>query len=63
MIMNDEQLEEVYQNDEALSALKERWFKLAKVENYPKNKQITKKLDDLEKTIESRKKELLDENT
>jgi hypothetical protein len=55
----NEQQEAMIANDEVLSALKERWFKLAKTENYPKTKEITKKLDDLEKTINSRKKELL----
>lgn len=57
-ILNDEQLEAKFKDDETLSALKERWFKLAKEENYPKTKEITKKLDDLEKSINNRKEEL-----
>lgn len=58
--MNDEQKEAVYANDETLSALKERWFKLAKNEVFGKTNDITKKLDDLEKSINNRKKELTD---
>jgi hypothetical protein len=61
MDMNEEQKEALFANDEILSALKERWFKLAKQEKYPKTKDITKKLDDLEKSISNRKKELLHE--
>lgn len=59
--MNDEQKEALFADDEILSALKERWFKLAKEEKYPKTKEITKKLDDLEKSIDNRKEELLNE--
>ena len=54
-----EQQEAIIENDEALSALKERWFKLAKREDFGKTKDITKKLDDLETSINSRKEELL----
>ena len=54
-----EQQEAIIENDETLSALKERWFKLAKLENMGKTKEITKKLDDLEKSINARKEELL----
>ena len=60
--MNDEQKEAIWADDETLSALKERWFKLAKEENFPKTKEITKKLDDLEKSISNRKEELLKQN-
>jgi hypothetical protein len=54
-----EQQEAIIANDETLSALKERWFKLAKLENMGVTKEITKKLDDLEKSINTRKEELL----
>ena len=54
-----EQQEAIIANDETLSALKERWFKLAKQEDMSKTKEITKKLDDLEKSINARKDELL----
>jgi len=60
-IMNEEQIEALFANDEILSALKERWFKLAKLENFPKTKDITKKLDDLGNSIANRKKELTNE--
>jgi len=56
-----EQEEAIVANDETLSALKERYFKLAKQEDYPKTKEITKRLDDLEKSIYARKEELLKE--
>ena len=59
--MNEEQHEALCSNDEILSALKERWFKLAKLENFPKTKETTKKLDDLEKSINNRKEELLND--
>ena len=54
-----EQEEAIMANDETLSALKERYFKLAKQEDMGKTKEITKKLDDLEKSINTRKEELL----
>ena len=57
--MNVEQNEAILEDDETLSALKERWFKLAKQENFPKTKDISKKLDDLEKSINTRKEEIL----
>lgn len=57
--MNVEQNEAILEDDETLSALKERWFKLAKQENFPKTKDISKKLDDLEKSINARKEEIL----
>lgn len=58
-IMNEEQKEAIFNNDEVLSALKERWFRLAKQEKFPKTPDITKKLDELEKTIQNRKEELV----
>jgi hypothetical protein len=57
-IMNEEHLEAIIKDDEVLSTLKERWFKLAAIEDYPNNKKTTKKLDDLEKAINDRKEEL-----
>ncbi len=57
--MNKEQEEAIYADDEILSALKERYFKLAKGERYPETPNLTKKLDDLEKSINARKEELL----
>jgi len=56
--MNKEQEEAIFRDDEILSALKERYFKLAKQEQYPHTKSITKKLDDLETSIAARKLEL-----
>lgn len=56
--INIEQTEAIIKDDEVLSALKSRWFKLAKKENYPNDKNTTKKLDDLEKAINDRKEEL-----
>lgn len=54
-----EKQEAIIANDEILSALKERWFKLAKQEDIGKTKEITKKLDELEESINGRKEELL----
>jgi hypothetical protein len=50
------------EQDETLVALKERWFKLAKQEVYPKTPQITNTLDKLEVAITKRKEEILNEN-
>lgn len=50
-----------YEQDEALIALKERYFKLLKTEEYPKTPQITATLDKLEKAINKRKEEIVNE--
>jgi len=55
--------EVIFQTDTILVALKERYFRLYKREMSTGAKNITKLLDDLEVTIEKRKKELVDGNT
>jgi hypothetical protein len=52
----------IWDQDEVLIALKERWFKLAKKEKINKTPQITDILDKLEAAISKRKEEL-DANT
>jgi len=51
--------EDLYEQDETLIALKERYFKLLRQENYPKTKQLTNTLDKLEVAINSRKLEIV----
>lgn len=50
---------EILDSDETLIQLKQKYFKLAKLENYPKSKNITAQLDKLEEQINNRKNELL----
>ncbi len=47
------------EKDEVYSSLKERYFKLLKKENMPHTKEITSRLDNLEKAINQRKVEVL----
>lgn len=48
--------------DEVLTSLKGRYFKLLVKENLGHTKEITKRLDNLEKAINKRKEELLIKN-
>jgi len=57
--MSDEDIQEVMNKDETLIALKKRYFRILKQEDYPHTKEITSKLDELEKVINLRKQELL----
>lgn len=47
------------EQDEVYSSLKERYFKLLKKEVIPHTKEITSRLDNLEKAIRQRKQEIL----
>lgn len=49
----------IWEQDNILIALKERYFKLYAKENFPKTKDLTKILDDLEMEINKRKLELV----
>lgn len=53
----------LWEQDEILIALKERYFKLIVRENMGKTPQITASLDKLEKTINARKEEIVNENS
>jgi len=53
----------IFENDEILISLKERYFKIIKGEEYPKTPQITKTLDILEQTILKRKDEIINEHS
>ena len=55
--------QEIFDNDEALIALKKRYFRIYKQEDYPHTKEITSKLDELEKVIHLRIQEIIKENT
>lgn len=49
----------LFEQDETLIALKERYFKLIPQEDYPKTKQLTDTLDKLEAVINLRKMEII----
>jgi len=53
----------IWEQDEILISLKERYFKLIKQENIGKTPGVTATLDKLEATIEQRKEELINEST
>lgn len=53
----------IFENDEILISLKERYFKLIKSEDIGKTPQITKTLDTIEQTILKRKEELINEHS
>lgn len=61
--MSDNNTQEITitSKDETLIALKERYFRIYRQEDYPHTKEITSKLDELEKVINLRKRELLKE--
>jgi hypothetical protein len=48
-----------FENDETYGALKDRYFKLIKKENMPHTKEITSRLDNLEKAIRQCKAQIL----
>jgi hypothetical protein len=53
----------LWEQDEVLIALKERYFKIIKKENIGKTPQITATLDKLELAINTRKTEVINENS
>lgn len=52
----------LWEQDEVLIALKERYFKLLKKENIGKTPQLTATIDKLEVAINARKQEVVNEN-
>lgn len=56
-------VEILFEQDETMIALKERYFKLLLKENIGKTPQLTKTIDNVEGAIYKRKEEIINENS